>query len=85
MHVPTLLDTCVNACFMDRDFALTHKKTLEKFYYPASVIVIDGQPIASSNIVEESESIRVVLNKLACVISFNINSSIEHLIVLSFP
>ena len=55
MHVPTLLDTCVNACFMDRDFALTHKKTLEKFYYPASVIVIDGQPIASSNIVEEFE------------------------------
>ena len=48
----------------------------------AFVVVIDGRPIASGKIIEESEPVRVFLNILACVeISFNIVSSPEHPIV----
>ena len=42
---------------------------------------IDGHPIASGGIVEESEPIRVVLGNLACVISFNVINSLEHPVI----
>ena len=70
---------------MDQDFPLTHKITLEKPPCLASmIIVIDGQPIAFGNILEEFEQVRAVLEELASMISFNIISSPKHLIVLGF-
>ena len=65
---------------MDQDFALTHKITLEKLPCTIWMIVIDGQPIAFGNLVEEFELVYVVLEELACVISFNIISSPKQLI-----
>ena len=53
--------------------------------YPTPVVVIDGRPIASGKIVEESEPISVVLDNFTCVVSFNIISSPEHPIVLGLP
>ena len=50
-----------------------------------SIVVIDGNPIASGKIIEESEPIRLVLGSFACVISFNTISSPEHPIVLVLP
>ena len=85
VYVLALLDTGANSCFMDREFALAQKISLHKLPYQASVVVIDGRPIASGNITEESEPVRVVLDDLACVISFNIISSPEHPIVLGLP
>ena len=77
--------TGANSCFIDKEFALTQKILLSNLPCPATVAVIDGRPIASGDIVEESEPIRVVLGNLACVISFNIISSPEHLIILGLP
>ena len=57
----TLLDSIANSCFMDKEFALSLKILLKNLLCPASVIVIDGRPIASWDIVEESEPIRVVI------------------------
>ena len=54
VHVPSP-STGANSCFMDRDFSSTHKIALEKLPCPTSMIVIDGQPIASSNIVGEAK------------------------------
>ena len=85
IHVLALLYTSASSHFMDQDFALTHKITLEKLPCPTLVLVIDYRPIASGNIVEECEPIRVVLEELACVISFIIISSFEHPIVLGLP
>ena len=48
-------------------------------------VVIDGRPIASENIIEESEPINIVLDNLAYVVSFNIISIPEHPIVLGLP
>ena len=70
---------------MDRNFASTHNILLKPLHNPVSVTVIDGRPIASGDITEEYESVRVVLGDLACVISFNIIHSIEHPIVLGLP
>ena len=63
---------------MDKNFAEAHHTSLRKLPCPTFVVVIDGRPIASGNIVEELESVSVALNNLACVVSFNIISSPQH-------
>jgi hypothetical protein len=47
--------------------------------------VIDGHPIASGKIFEESEPIHILLGDLGCVVSFNIICNPEHPIVLGLP
>ena len=59
IHVLTLLDSGANSCFMDRRFAQAHQISLRKLSCPTSVVVIDGRPIASRKIVEESEPIQL--------------------------
>ena len=80
-----LLDSGANSCFMDQNFALTHNILLKPLRCPVSVTIIDGRPIAYRDITKESESVRVVLDDLACVISLNIIHSLEHPIVLGLP
>jgi hypothetical protein len=46
VHVLALLDSRANSCFMDKNFAQTHQISLRKLSSPASVVVIDGRPIA---------------------------------------
>ena len=70
---------------MDREFALSQNILLNKLPSPVAVGVIDGRPIASGDIVEESEPLRIVLGDLASIISFNIIRSPEHPIVLGLP
>jgi hypothetical protein len=70
---------------MDRDFAQKHQISLHTLPYPVSVVVIDGRPIASGKIFEESEPIHILLGDLGCVVSFNIIGSPEHPIVPGLP
>ena len=53
------VDSGANSCFMDRNFAQASQISLRKLPCPAFVAVIDGRPIASGNIVEESEPIKL--------------------------
>ena len=57
VHVLALLDSGANSCVMDRNFARFHQMSLRKLPCPASVVVIDGRPIAFGKIIEESELI----------------------------
>ena len=59
VHVSSLLDFGATSCFIDRNFAQAHQISLRKLPCPASVVVIDGHPIASGNIIEESEPVVV--------------------------
>ena len=68
VHVLALLDSGANSCFMDQNFAQASHISLRKLPCPASVVVINGRPIASRNIVEESEPIQVVLGSFVCVL-----------------
>ena len=70
-----------NSCFMDRNFAQDHQISLRKLPCSASVVVIDGRPIGSGNIIEESEPVNIVLDNLACVAI----SIPQHPIVLGLP
>jgi Rieske Fe-S protein len=45
---------------MDRNFAQASQLSLRKLPCPTFVVLIDGRPIVSGNIVEESEPIQVV-------------------------
>ena len=85
VHVLAHLDSGADSSFMDKNFAQAHQISLRKLPSPASVVVIDGRSIASGNIIGESEPISVALNYLACEVSFNIISSLEHPIVLGLP
>ena len=67
---------------MDREFAQEHQIPLYKLPCPVSVVVIDGCPIASGKIFEESEPIHILLGDLGCIVSFNIIRSPEHPIAL---
>ena len=80
-----LLDSGANTCFMDQDFARKHKLYLKKLPHPTPVTIVDGCPIASGDILEESEPVRVVLGDLTCVIHFNIIHSPEHSLILGLP
>ena len=75
VHVLALLDSGANSCFMDKNFSQAHQISLRKLPRLASVVVIDGRPIASGNIVKELEPVSVALNNLVSVVSFNIISS----------
>ena len=70
---------------MDRDFAQKHQIPLHKLPCPVPVVVIDGRPIVSGKIFEESEPIYILLGDLGCIVSFNIIFSPEHPIVLGLP
>ena len=85
IHVSALLDSIANSCFMDRNFAQAHQISLRKLSCLAFVVVVDRRPIALGNIIEESEPINIVLDNLACIVSFNIISIPEHPIVLGLP
>ena len=84
-HVLALLDSGVNSCFIDRNFAQAHQISLRKLSCPAFFVVIDGHPIASGKIVEESKPIQVFLDNFVCKVSFNIISSPDHPVVLGLP
>ena len=49
------------ACFMNKDFAMKHSLELIRKAHPASVEVIDGRPLASGNVVEETQLLEVML------------------------
>ena len=53
VHVLALLDSRANSCFIDKNFVQAHDISRRKLPCPTSVVVIDGRPIASGNIVEE--------------------------------
>ena len=81
---PVLLDSGANSCFMERNFAQAHQISLRKLLCLAVVVGIDGRPIAFGNITEELELVNIVLDNLACVVSFNIINILEHPIVLDY-
>jgi hypothetical protein len=67
-----LLDTGAFACFMDKDFARKHGLELIGKAHHAPVEVIDGRPLTSGNMMEETQPLKVMLgDQVLCSISFN--------------
>jgi hypothetical protein len=45
-------------CFMDKDFAMKHNLELIEKAHPALVEVIDGRPLPSGNMMEETQPLK---------------------------
>jgi hypothetical protein len=80
-----LLDTGAFACFMDKDFALKHSLELIGKAYPAPVEVIDGQPLASRNMMEETQPLEVMLGDQVSHVVFNLIQCPANQVVFGLP
>ncbi len=69
---------------MHRDFPLYRNIALNTLPYPTLVTIIDGRPISSRDVLEESEAVRAVLRSTACLIDFNVIHSPTHPVILGF-
>jgi hypothetical protein len=67
-----LLDTGASAYFMDKDFALKHSLELIEKAHPTLVEVIDERPLASGNVKEETQPLKVMLGDQVSHVVFNI-------------
>jgi hypothetical protein len=57
---------------MDKDFALKHSLGLVGKAHPTPVEVIDGWPLGSGNVMEETQPLEVMLGDQVSHIVFNI-------------
>jgi hypothetical protein len=80
-----LLDTRASACFMDKDFALKYSLELIGKAHPAPVEVIDGRPLTSGNMMEETQPLEVMLGDQVSHVVFNIIQCPANPVVLGLP
>ena len=59
--VNALLDSGASACFIDKDFAERHKLPLVTKKIPVPVEVIDGRPLISGDVVQETKPLSISL------------------------
>jgi hypothetical protein len=67
-----LLDIRTSKCFMDKDFALKQSLELIGKAHPTPVEVIDGRPLTSGNVMEETQPLEVMLGDQVSHVVFNI-------------
>ena len=94
IHIKTLdckfsseafLDMGAFACFMDKDFARKRVLELTEKAHPTLVEVIDGRPVASGNVMEETQPLEVMLGDQVSHVVFNITQCHANLVVLGLP
>ena len=77
-----LLDSGASACFIDKDFAERHKLPLVTKKYPVSVEVIDGRPLVSGDVTQETKPLVVCIKQVQSTIVFNVIKSPSNPIIL---
>ena len=80
-----LLDPRASTYFMDKDFAMKHSLELIGKIHPIPVKVIDGRPLASGNVMQETQLLEVRLEDQLSHIVFNIIQYPTNLVVLNLP
>ena len=70
---------------MDKDFALKHSLEFIKKTHPAPVEVIDGQPLTSRNVMEETQPLEVMLGNHVSHVVLNIIQCPGNLVVFGLP
>jgi hypothetical protein len=76
-----LLDIGASPCFMDKDFAMKHSLELIGKAHLAPVELIDGWPLASENVIEETQPLEVMLEDQESHVVFNIIQCPANLVV----
>ena len=80
-----LLNTIASTCFMDKDFAMNHSLNLIGKAYPALMEIIDGRPLASGNVMEETQPLEVMLGDIVSPTVINIIQCLANTVVLGLP
>ena len=80
-----LLDIGASTCFVDKDFAMKHSLELIKNAHPTPIEVIDEQPLASGNVIEEAQPLEVMLGDLIFHVIFKIIQCPANPLVLGLP
>jgi hypothetical protein len=80
-----LLNTRASACFMDKDFAMKHSLELIGKAHPVPMEVIDGRSLSLGNVMEEIQSLEVMLRDQISPVVFNVIQCPANLVALSLP
>jgi hypothetical protein len=70
---------------MDKDFALKYSLELIGKAHPAPVEVIDGWPLTSGNVMEETQPLEVMLGDQVSHVVFNIIQCPTNPVILGLP
>jgi hypothetical protein len=70
---------------MDKDFVLKHSLELIGRAHPAFMEIIDGRPLASKNMIEETQLLEVILGDQVFHAVFNIIQCPTNPVVLGLP
>ena len=79
------LDTEAFACYMNMDFAMKHNLEFLGKAHPTPMEIIDGQPLASRNVMEEIQPLEVILRDQVSYVVLNIIQCPANPMVLGLP
>lgn len=82
IQVSALLDSGASACFIDKDFAERHKLPLVTKKIPVPVEVIDGRPLISGDVVQETKPLSISLEGHQSSVIFNVIKSPSSSVIL---
>ncbi len=82
IRTKALLDSGASACFMDKDFAKKHSLPLVAKKTPVHVEVIDGRPLISGDVTEETKPLDAFVENHQSTIIFNVIQSPSNPVVL---
>ena len=82
IKVSALLDSGASACFIDKDFAERHKLPLVTKKCPVSVEVIDGRPLVSGDVTQETKALNIYIDQHRSTIVFNVIKSPSNPVIL---
>ena len=82
IKVSALLDSRASACFIDKDFAERHKLPLVTKKWPVSVKVIDGRPLVSGDVTQETKALDIYIDQYRSTVVFNVIKSPSNPMIL---
>ena len=63
IKVSALLDSRASACFIDKDFVECHKLPLVTKKCPVSAEIIDGKPLVSGDVTQETKALDIYIDQ----------------------
>ena len=82
VKVSALLDSGASACFIDKDFAERYKLPLVTKKCPVSVEVIDGRPLVSGDVTQETKALDLYIDQHQSTVVFNVIKSPSNPVIL---
>ena len=82
IKLSALLDSGASTYFIDKDFAERHKLPLVTQKCPVTVEVIDGRPLVSEDVTQESKALDIYIEQHRSIVVFNVIKSLSNPVIL---